>query len=133
MFVDFTNVKEATIKTVARTETVEALREMLVEKFGEGNVTQIDTGEFAVALGEVEGAEVCVAIGVTAKDFVDRQTAKRTFKAFDRDAAGAAFADKQDERAAKKAEAAEKKAAKAAKDAEARAKVKAAKVETEGE
>lgn len=128
MFVDFTNVEVKTVKGVARETAVSELFAMLTEKFGESNVTQTDSGTFAVALGEKDGAEVCIEFGVTGKDFVDRQTPKKGLvKAFNREDAGKAYKAKVAEAEEKKAANAEKKAAKAAKDKAAREAAKAKK------
>lgn len=125
---DFTTIKESTIKTTARTEAVEALKEMLTERFGDGNVTQVGSGEFSVALGIApNGNEVCVNFSITAKEFADRQTAKRSYTAYDRLAEGETFEEKLTESAEKKVAAAEKKQAKIEADKKARAKAKEAK------
>lgn len=88
MFMDFTNVEDKSVKTVARATGVSELEAWLKENFGEANVTQTGSGDFAVALGE-KGNEVCVEFSVTAKDVFDRQTPKKGLvKAFDRKAAG---------------------------------------------
>ena len=126
--VNFSELKESAIKNTARAAVIEVLRDMLETSFGAGAVSQVGSGEFAICVGEApNGNEVCVSLKVSAKDFENRQTAKKTFVAYDRHAAAQEYDEKVDEAAAKKADAEAKKAEKIKKDSEARAKKKAEK------
>lgn len=121
--VNFSELKESTIKNTARAAVIEVLRNMLEAEFGAGVVSQVGFGEFAICVGEApNGNEICVSLKVSAKDFENRQTAKKSFTAYDRHAAAQDYNEKVDEAAAKKAEAEDKKAAKIKRDNEMRAK-----------
>lgn len=103
MFMDFSNVEEKAVKGTARETVLAELVNWLGEKFGVEYVTQTESGTYAVAVGE-KGNEVCVEVGVTAKDFVDRTTPKKGLvKAFDRKAAGEKYVAHCEEMAANKA------------------------------
>lgn len=108
--INFATLESSKVKSTAREYGVNFLRDALIEAFGESNVTQTGSGEFSVNLGAAANEnEVCIAFSVTAKDFENRQTAKRSFIAYDRIAAGEAYQAKVEESAQKKAERAAKK------------------------
>ena len=121
MRIDFSNVEEKSVKSTARATVFADLYEFLVEKYGAEYVSQTDSGVYSVAVGEKGDNEVCVDVKVSAKDFMNRQTAKRgNIAAFNRKAATTKYEDKCAERDEKKAANAEKKAAKIKKDSAAR-------------
>lgn len=129
MFMDFSNVEDKAVKGTARETVLAELVAFLSEKFGAEYITQTDSGTYAVAVGE-KGNEVCVEVGVTAKDFVDRTTPKKGLvKAFDRKAAGEKYVAHCEEmaanKAARKATAEKNKARDEAKREAAKAKAKA--------
>ena len=77
-----------------------------------GNSTS-KSNEIGVRLGTVtEGSEtydICATINATAKEFVDRKTSKKTYTAFDFDAARQEYEDYLDDKASEKAAAKAKK------------------------
>ena len=103
--IDFSAIESSKVKSTAREAAVSFLETALKAEAGEANVTQTGSGEFAVCMGTAaNGNEVCVTFSVTCKDFEDRQTAKKSFVAYDRIAAGQAYEAKVEEAARKKAE-----------------------------
>lgn len=103
MFMDFSNVEDKAVKGTARAAVLAELVTFLSEKFGAEYITQTDSATYAVAVGE-KGNEVCVEVGVTAKDVFDRTTPKKGLvKAFDRKAAGEKYTAHCEEMAANKA------------------------------
>ena len=132
---DFTISKDTSVKNVkdaVKAEVMQVIVDALVAAYGEENVGYVRTGsgeskktELAVRaktvdLGEFE-APVCVTVNGAAKDFTDRKTDKKTFNAFDYEAARLAYENYLEEKAAKAADAAEKKAKKIASDEKRRA------------
>ena len=104
MFMNFADVENKSVKNTARAASIVELEAWLKEHFGEANVTQTGSGDFAVALGEKDGKEVCVEFGVTAKDAFDRQTPKSGLvRAFDREAAGQKYKADRERAAANRA------------------------------
>ena len=131
---NFTLNKEMTIakiKSEAKASITDMLLEKLSEIFGAENVGMVRVGnstsksnEIGVRLGTVtEGSEtydICATVNATAKEFVDRKTSKKTYAAFDFDAARQEYEDYLDDKAAKESEKAAAKAKKIEKDTAAR-------------
>ena len=123
---NFTLNKEMTvakIKAEAKVSVTDMLLEKLSEIFGAENVGMVRVGnstsksnEIGVRLGTVtEGSEtydICATVNATAKEFVDRKTSKKTYTAFDFDAARANYLNYIEEKEAKEAEKAKAKAEK---------------------
>ena len=121
----------AKIKAEAKVSVTDMLLEKLSEIFGAENVGMVRVGnstsksnEIGVRLGTVtEGSEtydICATVNATAKEFVDRKTSKKTYAAFDFDAARQEYEDYLDDKAAKESEKAAAKAKKIEKDTAAR-------------
>ena len=113
----------AKIKAEAKVSVTDMLLEKLSEIFGAENVGMVRVGnstsksnEIGVRLGTVtEGSEtydICATVNATAKEFVDRKTSKKTYTAFDFDAARQEYEDYLDDKAAKESEKAAAKAKK---------------------
>ena len=103
------------VKNEAKADTTKLVSDFLIEKLGEENVKMIRTASaknvLAARIGTVKDEgndyDLCVTIDVSAKDFKDRTTSKKTFEAFD-----FSFSAEEYERYLKeKAEKAEKKKA----------------------
>ena len=121
----------AKIKTEAKASVTDMLIEKLSEVFGAENVGMVRVGnstsksnEIGVRLGTVtEGSEtydICATVNATAKEFVDRKTSKKTYTAFDFDAARQEYEDYLNDKTVKEAEKAAAKAKKIEKDTAAR-------------
>jgi predicted RNA-binding protein with RPS1 domain len=121
--------KEMTIskaKDLARKEVMEVILTALAETYGEDNVGWVRTGEsspkneIGVKVTTVsdngEIYDLCVTTNSSAKEPMDRSTAKKTYVAFDFAAARQTFNDYIEAKAASDKEKADKKAAKIAKD-----------------
>ena len=121
----------AKIKSEAKASVTDMLIEKLSEVFGAENVGMVRVGnstnksnEIGVRLGTVtEGSEtydICATVNATAKEFVDRKTSKKTYTAFDFDAARQEYEDYLNDKAVKESEKAAAKAKKIEKDTAAR-------------
>ena len=121
------------IKAAAKAEVMEVIIAALNEHYGEDNVKFVRTGggtskknELAVKVGEATIGDidfpVCVTVNGSGKDFTDRDTAKKTFEAFDFYGAAQAYEDYLAEKAEKDAAKAEAKNKKIAADEKRRAK-----------
>jgi len=133
---DFTISKDTTVKAVkdaTKAEVMQVIFDALVEKYGEGNVGTVRTGngqskknELAVRAKTVEfdgeDLPVCVKITGAAAEIVDRKTDKREFFAFNFDEARQAYEDYLNEKAEKEAIKESNKQKKIEKDKAARAK-----------
>ena len=131
---NFTLNKEMTvakIKAEAKTSMTDMLIEKLSEIFGDENVAMVRIGnstsksnEIGVRMGIVteggETYELCATVNATAKEFIDRKTSKKTYSAFDFDAARKEYEDYMTEKAIKESVKAAAKAAKIEKDMAAR-------------
>ena len=130
---NFTMSKDNSIAKI-KAEAKVSVTDMLLEKLSEigaENVGMVRVGnstsksnEIGVRLGTVtEGSEtydICATVNATAKEFVDRKTSKKTYAAFDFDAARQEYEDYLDDKAAKESEKAAAKAKKIEKDTAAR-------------
>ena len=106
---DFSDAK---IKTAAKADFIEWLTPILKEKFGEDKVKIVRTGggqsfknELGVQFGTVniEGNEVPLTctFSPVVKEFQDRQTAKKSYLAFDFEAAANRYTENEEEKLAK--------------------------------
>ena len=112
------------IKADAKAEVIETILTALAEKYGEDNVKMVRVGgeskanEIGVVVGTAtteDGSEVpiCVTANASAKDFIERTSAKgRVYPVFDFAAAVDAYESWIAERAVKAEAAAAKKASK---------------------
>lgn len=122
--------KEMTIskaKTLAKEEVMGVILNALVETYGEENVGWVRTGtgnsqknEIGVKVTTIsdngEIYDLCVTTNSSAKEPMDRSTAKKTYTAFDFEVARQSYDDYLIAKAASDKEKADKKAAKIAKD-----------------
>ena len=87
---NYSEMKNATaIKNAMRADVADLLNKFLIEKFGEENVSIVGSNEIAVCIGALPDEygferELVVTIKPTAKDWVDRETSKKVFEAYDR-------------------------------------------------
>ena len=80
-------------KAIAKATMTKNVINFLTEKLGEENVKMVRTPSaknvLAARIGKVTDGEeeysMCVTIDISAKDFMDRTTSKKTFEAFDFD------------------------------------------------
>lgn len=90
MLIDFSDCKNATaIKAKLRKDTLSYVKEILIEKLGEENVSQTENNEISIAVGEATdengfNTEVCCNLKFIAKPFKSNPDAKRPVTAFDR-------------------------------------------------
>lgn len=126
----FTNAK---VKATAKADFTEALMTFLKETYGEDSVAMVRTGtstsakneiavKFATVSANGDELDLCVTLNPTVKEFENRQTAKKTYEAFDFEAARDCYNDYVDEKAATEKEKKAKKDAKIEKDEIARKK-----------
>lgn len=116
------------VKNEAKADTTKLVSDFLIEKLGEENVKMIRTASaknvLAARIGTVkdgeENFELCVTIDISAKDFKDRITSKKTFEAFDFDFSAEEYERYLDEKADKESEKARLKKEKIARDKKAR-------------
>lgn len=115
------------VKAAARAEVMEVIMAALIANYGEDNVGMIRTGsgnseknDLGIRVGTVtEGSEVydlCVSTNASAKEPMDRKTAKKSYAAFDFEAARNAYESYLIDKAASEKEKAEKKEKKIAAD-----------------
>lgn len=114
------------VKTAVKEAIMTEFFEYLTEKYGEENVGWVRTGgqsktneiavNYADAVVDGEVLPICFKMNATVPEFVTRDTQKRSYVAFDFNAARAEYDDWVLEKAEKAAEAASKKAAKIEKD-----------------
>lgn len=129
----------AAVKTMAKAQVMEDIINFLAEKYGADNAKMVRFGtstskknEIGVRIDSVETEnfevnEMVVTVNVTAKEPVNRKTAKKTYVAFDFNAAADEYDEYIIDKNTKAAEKAKTKEEKIAKDTAARK----AKVETE--
>ncbi len=71
-----------TIKNENRDAVVEKFIDILKENFGE-NAVRVGNSEFSLYVGDSEnGEKMFVNVDISSKEFVDRQTTKKFFKAY---------------------------------------------------
>lgn len=114
------------IKAMAKEELVGYILEVLKDALGDENVRMVRTGnasktnEVGVRYGTVnkdgEILDLCATIGVTVKEFEDRETLKKVYTAFDFEESANEYDKYVLEKAEKEAELKAKKEAKIAKD-----------------
>lgn len=119
----FTGTK---IKAMAKEELVGYILEVLKDALGDENVRMVRTGnasktnEVGVRYGTVnkdgEILDLCATIGVTVKEFEDRETLKKVYTAFDLEESAKEYDRYVLEKAEKESELKAKKEAKIAKD-----------------
>lgn len=132
----------AAVKTMAKAQVMEDIINFLAEKYGADNAKMVRFGtstskknEIGVRIDSVETEnfevnEMVVTVNVTAKEPVNRKTAKKTYVAFDFDAAAEEYDEYIIDKNTKAAEKAKVKEEKIAKDTAARkAKAEAEKTE----
>ena len=118
-------------KALAKATITKNVIDFLSEKLGEENVKMVRTPSaknvLAARIGTVTDNEngavypICVTIDVSAKDFMDRVTSKKTFEAFDFDFSAEEYERYLEEKEEKTAEKAKLKKEKIARDEKARA------------
>ena len=115
-------------KALAKRTMTEKFIDFLIKELGEENVKMVRTASaknvLAARIGTViDGAEeysMCVTIDISAKDFKDRITSKKTFEAFDFDFSAEEYERYLDEKGEKAAEKARLKEEKIKRDEKAR-------------
>ena len=115
---NYSEMKNATaIKNAMRADVADLLNKFLIEKFGEENVSIVGSNEIAVCIGALPDEygferELVVTIKPTAKDWVDRETSKKVFEAYDRIGEAEAYeTELSEKKKAKEAKAKEEKIA----------------------
>ena len=118
-------------KLVAKENISNLVKDFLTEKFGGENVKTVRVGStpknlIGVRIGTVEEEgftyDLCVTIDISAKDFKDRVTSKKTFEAFDFDFSAKEYENYLSEKAEKESEKKRLKEEKIAKDKKAKEK-----------
>lgn len=105
MPIDFSNVKDSSITSVAREQSVNVIKALLISQYGEENVSQISATMFAICIGyTAEGNEVNITIDITAKTPYERKTKTKVIKQFNRQELEKEFQEKQAENSKKNAE-----------------------------
>ena len=130
------------VKTIAKAQVMEDIMNFLIEKYGEENAKMVRFGtstskknEIGVRFDSVETEDgevndMVVTVNVTAKEPANRKSAKKTYVAFDFDAAADEYDEYIIDKNTKAAEKAKTKEEKIAKDTAARkAKAEAEKAE----
>lgn len=103
------------IKAQVKSEMTALLIEFLTEKFGEENVKMLRTGNgdsktneigirYGIADKNGETTDITVKLNPAVAEFETRSTAKKSYVAFDFDAAADAYDDYLEEKAEKEAE-----------------------------
>ena len=119
---NYSEMKNATaIKNAMRADVADLLNKLLIEKFGEENVSIVGSNEIAVCIGTIPDAdgferELVVTVKPTAKDWVDRKTSKKVFEAYNRIDEAEAYEMELSEKEKAKAEKAKAKEEKIARD-----------------
>ena len=116
-------------KAIAKATITKNVIDFLSEKLGEENVKMVRTpsaknvlaAKIGTVIDEEEEYSMCVTIDISAKDFKDRVTSKKTFEAFDFDFSAKEYERYLEEKKEKATEKARLKEEKIARDEKARA------------
>lgn len=115
---NYTGMKNATaVKAQVRADVMEVITRALIVEYGEENVKQVGSNEYAVVAGIVNDKDgfpqdVCATVKPTVKEWETRKTTKKTFEKYDIASEAEAYeigvAEKEEEKV-KKAKAKEEK------------------------